>query len=329
VTGETLLEVRGLCKYFDVGAGLTVKAVDRVSFSIRRGEILGLVGESGCGKTTLGRVVKLLYPATAGEIFFEGRPLLGDSREEKKAYARKAQMVFQDPYSSLNPRMTIKEIIAEGMVIHGMLTPELRTNRVVELLEMVGLNKEHMNRFPHEFSGGQRQRVGIARALALDPVFLVCDEPISALDVSIQAQIINLFKELRDSLQLTYLFIAHDLSVVKYMSDRVAVMYLGRLVEVTESARLYRKPLHPYTEFLLSAIPIPDPRVEAGRPHIQPGNDMPDPIHLPRGCTFYSRCGYRADECLESDMALVEVESGHFTACTRVQKGMRLCSKQG
>ena len=328
MTKDTLLDVRNLRKYFDVGKGQTVKAVDSVSFTIERGEILGLVGESGCGKTTLGRVIKLLYPASAGQIFFEGKPLTGCDYGSKKAYAKKAQMVFQDPYSSLDPRMTVGEIIAEGMLIHGMHSAGTRKERVVELLETVGLNQEHINRFPHEFSGGQRQRIGIARALALDPIFLVCDEPISALDVSIQAQIINLFKELKDRLQLTYLFIAHDLSMVKYISDRVAVMYLGKIVEITESQKLYEKPLHPYTEFLLSAIPIPNPRIEAIRPHIPPGNDMPDPINLPDGCTFYSRCKYRIDSCKQSDMALTAVEEGHFTACTRVQKGMRLCLQQ-
>lgn len=319
---KVLLEIRDLCKYYDVGAGQIVKAVDRVSFTIFRGEILGLVGESGCGKTTLGRVIKLLYPATSGEIRFDGELLAGNTYESRKAYAKKAQMVFQDPYSSLDPRMTVGEIIAEGMTIHKMFDVEKRQQRVIELLEMVGLNKEHINRFPHEFSGGQRQRIGIARALAMNPIFLVCDEPISALDVSIQAQIINLFKQLRDSLQLTYLFIAHDLSMVKYISDRVAVMYLGRIVEICEAAMLYEKPLHPYTAFLMSAIPIPNPRVEAMRPPIAADGEMPDPINLPKGCAFYSRCRYRADECVNSDMTLVEVEAGHSTACIRAQKGM-------
>ncbi len=320
-----LLEVRDLCKYFDIGKGQTLKAVDNVSFTIGRGEILGLVGESGCGKTTLGRVVKLLYPRTSGDILFEGKPLGWGDQEERKAYAKKAQMVFQDPYSSLDPRMTIGEIVSEGMEVHGILPSAGRRARVVELLELVGLSREHVNRFPHEFSGGQRQRIGIARALALDPVFLVCDEPISALDVSIQAQIVNLFKTLRDSLQLTYLFIAHDLSIVKYISDRIAVMYLGKIVEVTEAEKLYQEPMHPYTEFLLSAIPIPDPRLEAGRPHIAPGKEIPDPLSLRGGCSFYSRCKYAIESCKQSDMALLPIEAGHFSACTRVQKGMKIC----
>jgi len=317
---DVLLEVRDLCRYFDVGGGRTLKAVDGVSFTIRRGEILGMVGESGCGKTTLGRTVKLLYPKTSGEILFEGAPLDATDRKQKKAFAQKAQMIFQDPYSSLDPRMTVNEIIAEGMEIHGMRTPAGRRERVLELLEMVGLNREHANRFPHEFSGGQRQRIGIARALAVDPAFIVCDEPISALDVSIQAQVVNLFKSLRERLGLTYLFIAHDLSMVKYISDRVAVMYLGKIVEISDAKTLYQRPMHPYTEFLLSAIPIPNPRIEAGRPHIASGNEMPSPINLPPGCSFRPRCFYADASCEGCGMALSEVEDGHYSACRRAMK---------
>lgn len=321
-TTDALLEVRELCRYFDIGGGQTLKAVDGVSFVIRRGEILGLVGESGCGKTTLGRTVKLLYPKTSGEILYEGVPLDASNRQQKKDFAQKAQMIFQDPYSSLDPRMTVGEIIAEGMEIHDMMAGAAqRRERVRKLLEMVGLNHEHASRFPHEFSGGQRQRIGIARALAVDPAFIVCDEPISALDVSIQAQVVNLFKSLRERLGLTYLFIAHDLSMVKYISDRIAVMYLGKIVEISDAKALYQNPLHPYTEFLLSAIPIPNPRIEAGRPHIMPGHDMPSPINLPPGCSFCPRCKYADESCGHSDMALFETESNHYTACARAQKG--------
>ncbi len=318
---EVLLQAKNLCKYFPVAGGQTLKAVDGVSFDLRQGEILGLVGESGCGKTTLGRTVKLLYPKTSGEILYRGEPLDAADRAKRKAYSRKAQMIFQDPYSSLDPRMTVGEIIAEGMEIHGMLTPKGRHDRVRELLEMVGLSSEHQSRFPHEFSGGQRQRIGIARALAVEPEFIVCDEPISALDVSIQAQVVNLFKSLRERLGLTYLFVAHDLSMVKYISDRVAVMYLGRIVEISDAKALYKNPMHPYTEFLLSAIPIPDPRIEANRPHVTPGREMPSPINLPPGCSFYPRCNYAGEACKAGGFPLVEVEPGHYAACDRAKKG--------
>jgi oligopeptide/dipeptide ABC transporter ATP-binding protein len=312
-----LVEVRNLTKHFELAGGRVLKAVDGVSFDIRHGEILGLVGESGCGKTTLGRCVKLLYPITSGEVRFDGEVVNREDRDAMKRFARRAQMIFQDPYSSLDPRMTVAEIIAEGMEIHNLYTAAARREKVVELLEMVGLSREHANRFPHEFSGGQRQRVGIARALALGPEFLVCDEPISALDVSIQAQVINLFKELKKRLNLTYLFIAHDLSMVKYISDRVAVMYLGRIVEIADSTALYHRPLHPYTSFLMSAIPIPNPRIEAARPHLAPGSEMPSPIDLPAGCSFRPRCRYAAPECALATPELTEVEPGHFAACTR------------
>jgi oligopeptide transport system ATP-binding protein len=316
-----LVEVKDLCRYFDLAGGTVLKAVDHVSFEIKKGEILGLVGESGCGKTTLGRCVKGLYPATSGTILYNGRPLDRNDRDAMKAFSRQAQMIFQDPYSSLDPRMTVAEIISEGMEIHGLYPGKQRRERVIALLELIGLNREHANRFPHEFSGGQRQRVGIARSLAVDPEFIVCDEPISALDVSIQAQIVNLFKDLRQRLSLTYLFIAHDLSMVKYISDRVAVMYLGRIVEISDSAEIYRHPLHPYTEFLLSSIPIPDPRVESLRKPAAAGFEMPSPIDLPPGCSFVPRCRYVTADCLTAVPELEEMIKGHFTSCSRASGG--------
>jgi oligopeptide transport system ATP-binding protein len=318
-----LVEVKDLCKYFDLAGGVTLKAVDHVSLEIKKGEILGLVGESGCGKTTLGRCIKQLYPATSGTILYDGQPLDRNDREAMKAFSRHAQMIFQDPYSSLDPRMTVAEIISEGMEIHGLYPGKERGKRVIALLEMIGLNREHANRFPHEFSGGQRQRVGVARSLAVDPEFIVCDEPISALDVSIQAQIVNLFKDLRQRLSLTYLFIAHDLSMVKYISDRVAVMYLGRIVEISNSATIYQRPLHPYTEFLLSSIPIPDPRVESLRKPAAAGFEVPSPIDLPPGCSFAPRCRYATEECRQSLPELRETDKGHFTACERASGGAR------
>ena len=315
-----MLEVENLCKYFNIGAGSVLKAVDNVSFNVKKGEILGLVGESGCGKTTLGRTVKQLYPATSGRIVFDGEVVDAHDKAKLKDFSRRAQMIFQDPYSSLDPRMTVAEIIAEGMEIHSIGTPQQRHDRVIELLETVGLNSEHANRFPHEFSGGQRQRVGIARSLALNPEFIVCDEPISALDVSIQAQIVNLFKELQKKLNLTYLFIAHDLSMVKYISDRVAVMYLGKIVEITDSSELYANPCHPYTEFLLSAIPIPDPEIEARKQHVRLTGEMPSPIDLPNGCSFMNRCKYASAECSNSTMELFEINPGHMTSCSKAMK---------
>ncbi len=320
MANEYMLEVEHLCKYFDLGGSNTLKAVDDVSFQIKKGEILGLVGESGCGKTTLGRTLKQLYPATSGKILFGGQEIDPKNKASRKAFSRRAQMIFQDPYSSLDPRMTVAEIISEGMEIHGIGTPKQRHDRVIELLETVGLNSEHANRFPHEFSGGQRQRVGIARSLAVSPEFIVCDEPISALDVSIQAQIVNLFKELQQRLNLTYLFIAHDLSMVKYISDRVAVMYLGKIVEITDSAELYANPCHPYTEFLLSAIPIPDPEIEAQKEHVRLTGEMPSPINLPKGCSFRDRCRYASEACKESAMELYEINPGHWTSCHRAMK---------
>lgn len=317
---NNILEVKELCQYFTLKDGKVLKAVDHINFSIERGEILGLVGESGCGKTTLGRTVKQIYPPTSGEIYYNGKSYEKMNKLEKKEFSKKAQMIFQDPYSSLDPRMTVAEIISEGMEIHNMYTASRRQERVRELLELVGLSREHANRFPHEFSGGQRQRVGIARALALEPEFLVCDEPISALDVSIQAQIVNLFKELREKLGLTYLFIAHDLSMVKYISDRVAVMYLGKIVEITDASELYKNPCHPYTEFLLSAIPIPDPDVEVAKGNINMTGEMPSPIDLPIGCSFQNRCPYATEKCKKSDMKLFDIGNGHLTACDKARR---------
>ncbi len=312
---ENILEVEHLCKYFELKGGAVLKAVDDVSFTIKKGEIMGLVGESGCGKSTLGRTIKHLYLPTSGTIHFQGEKVDPQNKAYMKGFARSAQMIFQDPYSSLDPRMTVTEIIAEGMEIHNLYSAKERRSKVIELLEMVGLSDEHANRFPSEFSGGQRQRIGIARALAVSPQFIICDEPISALDVSIQAQVVNLFKRLRERLNLTYLFIAHDLSMVKYISDRVIVMYLGKIVEISNSREIYQNPRHPYTEFLLSSIPIPNPRIEAERKHITAGDEMPSPIDLPKGCSFKPRCRYATEECGLVTPHLTEVSPGHFTAC--------------
>ncbi len=318
VSEKKLVEVKGVSKAFAIKGAGQLKAVSDVTFDIHEGEILGLVGESGCGKTTLGRTIKALYPADTGSILFDGKDITRLDREGARRYARDAQMIFQDPYSSLNPRMTVAELIGEGPMIHKLITSKRELGeRVFSLLEMVGLNREHASRFPHEFSGGQRQRIGIARALALNPRFLVCDEPISALDVSIQAQVINLFKALKDRLNLTYLFVAHDLAMVKYISDRVAVMYLGRIVEIAPSQELYRNPMHPYTKFLLSAIPIPDPKMERVRDHVRIVGDLPSPINLPAGCSFMDRCKFATEDCRRNPMALREVAPGHLAACDR------------
>lgn len=315
-----LLEVKHLKKYFPAAGGATVKAVDDVSFTIYRGETLGMVGESGCGKTTCGRTAMGIYSKTDGEVLFDGADVHKLRGADKLAFSRRAQIIFQDPYASLNPRMTVADIIAEGIDIHGMAKNRTeRTQRVYELLDMVGLNKEHANRFAHEFSGGQRQRIGIARALAVNPEFIMCDEPISALDVSIQAQIVNLLVRLQREMGLTYLFIAHDLAMVKHISDRIAVMYLGTMVELTESARLYAKPLHPYTQALLSAIPIPDPEIERNRKRIELEGDIPSPVNPPPGCRFAGRCSQTCDRCRQEAPALREVEPGHFVACHLVE----------
>lgn len=312
---KALIEVKNLKKYFKVGPKAILKAVDDVSFTLYKGETLGLVGESGCGKTTCGRTVMGLYPATGGQVLFNGINIHDFNSKQKKEFTRKAQIIFQDPYASLNPRMTVGNIISEGIEIHNLYTGQEKIDRVYKLLEMVGLNKEHASRFPHEFSGGQRQRIGIARALAIEPEFIVCDEPISALDVSIQAQVVNLLIKLQRELGLTYLFIAHDLSMVKHISDRVGVMYLGSMVELASSKDLYSRPLHPYTQALLSAIPIPDPEVEKQRQRIMLEGDVPSPINPKPGCRFAGRCRYAKPICHEQLPETKEVEPKHFVAC--------------
>ena len=317
---EPLVSVRNIKKYFDVGVGM-LKAVDGISFDIYPGETFGLVGESGCGKSTAGRTIIRLYEPTHGEVIFNGRNIYQLSRQEMREVRKDFQMIFQDPYASLNPRMTVEEIISEPMEIHKVYkSSKERRNRVMELLNLVGLNEEHALRFPHEFSGGQRQRVGIARALALNPKFIVCDEPISALDVSIQAQVVNLLKKLQDELGLTYLFIAHDLSMVRYISDRVGVMYLGHMMEVAKSEELYQNPIHPYTKALLSAIPIPDPKIQRNRQRIELEGDVPSPINPPNSCRFVDRCPYATDVCRKSTPKLEEIEEGHFVACHRARE---------
>jgi oligopeptide transport system ATP-binding protein len=312
---KKLVEVKGLKKYFQLDSGAILKAVNDVSFDIFEGETLGLVGESGSGKTTLGRTIKGIYPATGGQVLFEGKDIGKMSRAEKKTFTRNAQMIFQDPYASLNPRMTVSDIIGEGLDIYNILKGKEKTERIRELLQLVGLREEYRSRFPHEFSGGQRQRIGIARALAITPKFIVCDEPISALDVSIQAQIVNLLGELQKKLKLTYLFIAHDLSMVKHISDRVGVMYLGKLIELTTSEELYDNPLHPYTQALLSSIPIPDPDAEERRAPVQLHGDIPSPINLPSGCSFHTRCPMATKACAETTPEFKEIKPGHYVSC--------------
>jgi oligopeptide/dipeptide ABC transporter ATP-binding protein len=314
---DPLLEVRDLRKYFPIKRGIgervALRAVDGVSFEIRRGETLGLVGESGCGKSTLARLILRLVEPTAGEVYFGKTSVFQTNKEELRQLRRKMQIVFQDPYSSLNPRMPVEEIVGEGLTIHGLAKGTEKKNRVAELLEMVGLGREHMGRYPHEFSGGQRQRIGIARALAVGPEFLIADEPVSALDVSIQAQVINLFQDLQAELGLTYLFIAHDLRVIKHISDRVAVMYLGQIVEIAEGNELYQNPLHPYTQALLSAIPVTDPRTKKQRIVVE--GDPPSPIHIPSGCRFHPRCPKRFERCDQEAPVLREISSGHWVSC--------------
>jgi len=311
---QVFIEVQNLKKYFSTSKQI-LRAVDDVSFTISKGETLGLVGESGCGKSTLGRSLLRLEEPTAGKIFIDGQNLLAQSQKQLKFFRRNLQMIFQDPYASLNPRMTAKEIIAEPLDIHKLASGKERTRRVEELLELVGLESSSSNRFPHEFSGGQRQRIGIARALAVSPQFIVCDEPISALDVSVQAQIINLLKRLQIEMGLTYLFIAHDLSMVKYLSKRVAVMYLGHIVELGISEDLYAHPMHPYTQALLSAIPIPDPKIERLRSRIVLKGEIPSPLHSLQGCIFSSRCPHATERCKIERPAWKEVTPNHFTAC--------------
>lgn len=312
---EVLLNVENLKKHFKIKGKKVVKAVDGVSFCIYKGETLGMVGESGCGKSTCGRTIIRIYNATAGKVEFKEKDIHKLHGSEKKEYTKSAQMIFQDPYASLDPRMLVSNIIGEGIDIHGIYTGEDRKKRIDELLELVGLNKEHANRFPHEFSGGQRQRIGIARALAVNPEFIVCDEPISALDVSVQAQVVNLLQDLQDQYGLTYLFIAHDLSMVRYISDRVAVMYLGSLMELADCDELYENPLHPYTEALLSAIPIPDPIKQNAKKRILLEGDVPSPIDPPKGCTFVDRCRKAKDICRDNRPELKEIKPGHFIAC--------------
>jgi len=323
--GEVILEVRNLVKYFEVGGGFlgghsaVVKALDGVSFSIRRGETLGLVGESGCGKTTTGRCILMLERPTSGQVIFEGRDLTTLAPAELRAMRRKIQVIFQDPYSSLNPRMTVGQMIAEPIAVHGIVRErKARNERVQELLSVSGLLPSMADRYPHELSGGQRQRVGIARALAMEPSLIVCDEPVSALDVSIQAQIITLLERLQDRYNLTYLFVAHDLSVVRHVSDRVAVMYLGKMAEITDRASLYAEPLHPYTKALLSAVPIPDPVVEATRERTVLIGEVPSPLNPPSGCVFHPRCPIAIDECKRVIPGLKEVRPDHYAACIRL-----------
>jgi len=318
-----LVEIKNLKEYFNINTGffktVPLKAVDDVSFTINRGETLGLVGESGCGKTTVGRTILNLYKPTSGEIIYDGKPI--KTKEDLKEFRTKATMVFQDPYSSLNPRMTVADIIAEPLDIHKLYkTPEERREKVLELMAAVGLNSEHASRYAHEFSGGQRQRIGIARALAVNPEFIVCDEPVSALDVSIQAQVINMFEELQEKLGLTYLFIAHDLLVVRHISDRIAVMYLGKMVELADADAICDRPLHPYTKALMSAVPMPDPDVAKANQRIVLSGDIPSPLNAPSGCPFRTRCPHAIDKCAESMPAFEEVEKGRFVACHRVKE---------
>ncbi len=315
-----LIEVKNLKEYFNINMGMfrtkPLKAVDDVSFSINKGETLGLVGESGCGKTTVGRTILHLYKPTGGEVWYDGKKL--ETRADIQEFRKKATMVFQDPYSSLNPRMTVSDIIGEPLDIHNLYsTKQERMDRILELMGHVGLNSEHASRYAHEFSGGQRQRIGIARSLAVNPDFIVCDEPVSALDVSIQAQVINMFDELQDKLGLTYLFIAHDLLVVRHISDRIAVMYLGKMVELADAAEIYDRPLHPYSKSLLSAVPVPDPKAARANQRIVLTGDIPSPLNAPSGCPFRTRCRYATEQCAAEIPEFKEVEKGHFVACHR------------
>ena len=322
ITTETpLVDVRHLKEYFPINTGFfkttPLKAVDAVSFTIQRGETLGLVGESGCGKTTVGRTVLHLYEPTDGEVIYDGKPIR--TKEDLREYRTKSTMVFQDPYSSLNPRMTVSDIIGEPLDVHHLYSSkEEREQRILELMDRVGLNSEHASRYAHEFSGGQRQRIGIARALAVNPEFIVCDEPVSALDVSIQAQVINMFGELQEEMGLTYLFIAHDLLVVRHISNRIAVMYLGKMVELASADEIYDHPLHPYTKSLISAVPIPDPKIARANKRIPLQGDIPSPLNAPSGCPFRTRCPYAQASCAESMPEFKEVSKDHFVACHRV-----------
>ena len=318
-----LVEVKNLKEYFDINMGFfrskPLKAVDDVSFTINKGETLGLVGESGCGKTTVGRTILHLYKPTAGEVIFDGKPIR--TKQDIQEFRKKATMVFQDPYSSLNPRMTVSDIVGEPLDVHKLYSSKQeRQERILELMGHVGLNSEHASRYAHEFSGGQRQRIGIARALAVNPEFIVCDEPVSALDVSIQAQVINMFDDLQEKLGLTYLFIAHDLLVVRHISDRIAVMYLGKMVELAEANEIYNHPLHPYSQSLLSAVPVPDPKIARANQRIALSGDIPSPLNAPSGCPFRTRCRYATEACAQSMPPFEEVAPGHFVACHRVKE---------
>ncbi len=323
LTNTPLIEAKDLKQYFNISMGLfkskPLKAVDGVSFYINKGETLGLVGESGCGKTTVGRTLMNLYKPTGGEILYNGKPIV--TKHDVNEFRKKAAMVFQDPYSSLNPRMTVSDIIAEPLDIHKMYdSAEERRDKVLELMSRVGLNSEHASRYAHEFSGGQRQRIGIARSLAISPDFIVCDEPVSALDVSIQAQVINMFDELQDELGLSYLFIAHDLLVVRHISHRIAVMYLGKIVEMADAREIYDHPLHPYSKALISAVPIPDPNIARANERIPLGGDIPSPLNAPSGCPFRTRCPYATAACAEAMPEFREVSTGHFVACHNMDK---------
>ncbi|WP_291401632.1 ABC transporter ATP-binding protein [Acidaminobacter sp.] len=324
---EILLEVRNLKKYFPIHKGIfgtkktNVQAVDDISFYIYKGETLGLVGESGCGKSTAGRTIIRLYNPTAGEIIFDGAEISKMDENELKPFRKRMQMIFQDPYASLNSRMTVGDIIGEPIDIHNIATGEARQKMIYDLLERVGLSKDHASRYPHEFSGGQRQRIGIARSLAVEPDFIICDEPISALDVSIQAQVVNMLEDLQQEFGLTYLFIAHDLSMVKHISDRIGVMYLGKLVELSSSKALYEKPMHPYTQALLSAIPIPDPEVTHAKHRIVLEGDVPSPINPPSGCRFRTRCQYAFDRCTVEEPVFQDMGEGHMVACHLMDNG--------
>ena len=320
---ENLVEVKNLKEYFNINTGMfsskPLKAVDDVSFAIRKGETLGLVGESGCGKTTVGRTLLHLYKPTGGEVWFKGKKI--ETRADIAEYRKKSTMVFQDPYSSLNPRMTVSDIIGEPLDIHKMYADKQeRMEKILAMMAKVGLNSEHASRYAHEFSGGQRQRIGIARSLVTNPEFVVCDEPVSALDVSIQAQVINMFDELQDQMNLTYLFIAHDLLVVRHISDRIAVMYLGKMVELADAKEIYDHPLHPYSKSLMSAVPVPDPKVARANQRIVLSGDIPSPLNAPSGCPFRTRCPYACDACAEAMPELKELSPGHFVACHRAEE---------
>ena len=323
VAETPLIEVKNLKQYFNISTGMLkskpLKAVDGVSFYINKGETLGLVGESGCGKTTVGRTLMNIYKPTEGEIYYNGKQIV--TKQDIMEFRKKAAMVFQDPYSSLNPRMTVSDIIAEPLDIHKMYsTEEERREKVLQLMDHVGLNSEHASRYAHEFSGGQRQRIGIARALAINPDFIVCDEPVSALDVSIQAQVINMFDELQDKMGLSYLFIAHDLLVVRHISHRIAVMYLGKIVEMADADEIYDHPLHPYSKALISAVPIPDPNIARANQRIPLGGDIPSPLNAPSGCPFRTRCPHATEACAAVMPEFKEVSKGHFVACHHVDK---------